>query len=77
QTTVASMRNQELQYTNIYSEGSDYVTKDISKVLRTTVEIAEALKFNFGQANVEEASTSDTVQVNVVGNEEPVEITES
>ena len=33
QTTVASVRNQELQFTNIYQEGGDYVTKDISKVL--------------------------------------------
>ena len=36
QTTVASVRNQELQYTNIYQEGGDYVTKDISKVLKTS-----------------------------------------
>ena len=77
QTTVASMCKQELQYTNIYPEGSDYVTKDISKVLRTTMEIAEALKFNFGQANVEEASMTETVQVNVVGSDEPIEITEN
>ena len=34
QTTVASVRNQELQFTNIYQEGGDYVTKDISKVLK-------------------------------------------
>lgn len=32
QTTVASMRAQELQFTNIYSEGGEYITKDISKV---------------------------------------------
>ena len=31
QTTVASMRAQELQYTNIYPEGGEYITKDISK----------------------------------------------
>lgn len=66
QTTVASMRAQELQYTNIYAEGGEYVTKDISKVLKTSMEIAEALKFNFGQANLEEASSSETVQVDVV-----------
>ena len=36
QTTVASVRNQELQFTNIYQEGGDYVTKDISKVLKTS-----------------------------------------
>ncbi|WNZ88792.1 cell division protein FtsA [Streptococcus iniae] len=76
QTTVASMRAQELQYTNIYTEGGEYITKDISKVLKTSMSIAEALKFNFGQANVEEASLTETVSVDVVGSEEPVEVTE-
>ena len=74
QTTVASMRAQELQYTNIYAEGGEYVTKDISKVLKTSMEIAEALKFNFGQANLEEASSSETVQVDVVGSESPISV---
>ncbi|EGE53871.1 cell division protein FtsA [Streptococcus parauberis] len=76
QTTVATMRAQELQYTNIYTEGGDYITKDISKVLKTSMSIAEALKFNFGQANVNEASETETVKVDVVGSEEPVEVTE-
>ncbi|MBM7642614.1 cell division protein FtsA [Streptococcus loxodontisalivarius] len=76
QTTVASMRAQELQYTNTYSEGGEYVTKDISKVLKTSSQIAEALKFNFGTANLSEASNSETVQVEVVGSEQPIEITE-
>ena len=76
QTTVATMRAQELQYTNIYTEGGDYITKDISKVLKTSMSIAEALKFNFGQANINEASETETVKVDVVGSEEPVEVTE-
>ncbi|SLM21075.1 cell division protein FtsA [Streptococcus dysgalactiae subsp. equisimilis] len=76
QTTVASMRAQELQYTNIYAEGGEYITKDISKVLKTSLSIAEALKYNFGQANIDEASLTETVKVDVVGSEEPVEVTE-
>ena len=36
QTTVATIRNQELQFTHILQEGGDYVTKDISKVLKTS-----------------------------------------
>ncbi|CAM3324770.1 cell division protein FtsA [Streptococcus pluranimalium] len=76
QTTVASMRAQELQYTNIYPEGGEYVTKDISKVLKTSLQIAEALKFNFGNANVREASATDSVQVEVVGSDTPVDVTE-
>ena len=76
QTTVATMRAQELQFTNIYPEGGEYITKDISKVLKTSMQIAEALKFNFGNADIEEASETETVQVEVVGENSPVEITE-
>lgn len=76
QTTVASMRNQELQYTNIYAEGGDYVTKDISKVLKTSRDIAEALKFNFGNADVNAASATETVQVDVVGENSPIDVSE-
>ena len=76
QTTVASVRNQELQYTNIYQEGGDYVTKDISKVLKTSQKLAESLKFNYGEAYVPEAS-QETFQVEVIGEVNPVEVTES
>lgn len=76
QTTVATMRSQELQYTNTYPEGGEYVTKDISKVLKTSMQIAEALKFNFGQADLSVASESETVQVDVVGSDVPVTVSE-
>ncbi|WP_432762216.1 cell division protein FtsA [Streptococcus hyointestinalis] len=76
QTTVASMRAQELQYTNTYPEGGEYVTKDISKVLKTSMQTAESLKFNFGQADVSESSESETVMVDVVGSDEPIEVSE-
>ena len=49
QTTVASVRSQELQFTNIYQEGGDYVTKDISKVLKTSQKNWRRLKFNYGE----------------------------
>ena len=76
QTTVASVKNQELQYTNIYQEGGDYVTKDISKVLKTSQKLAESLKFNYGEAYVPAAS-QETFQVEVIGEVNPVEVTES
>ena len=75
QTTVASVRNQELQYTNIYQEGGDYVTKDISKVLKTSQKLAESLKFNYGEA-YPPAASQETFQVEVIGEVEPVEVTE-
>ncbi|MDO4666942.1 MAG: cell division protein FtsA [Streptococcus sp.] len=75
QTTVASVRGQELQYTNIYQEGGDYVTKDISKVLKTSQKLAESLKFNYGAAYVPLAG-KESFQVEVIGEVEPVEVTE-
>ena len=75
QTTVASVRNQELQFTNIYQEGGDYVTKDISKVLKTSQKLAESLKFNYGAAYVP-AVGDEVFHVEVIGEVEPVEVTE-
>ena len=76
QTTVASVKNQELQFTNIYQEGGDYVTKDISKVLKTSQKLAESLKFNYGVAYVPFAGTG-SFPVEVIGEVNPVEITET
>jgi len=76
QTTVASVKNQELQYTNIYQEGGDYVTKDISKVLKTSQKLTESLNVNYGEAYVPAAS-QETFQVEVIGEVNPVEVTES
>lgn len=76
QTTVAVMRNQELQYTNIYQEGGDYITKDISKVLTTSQSIAENLKFNYGIAYPQQATEKEKFLVEVIGESAPVEVTE-
>ena len=75
QTTVASVRSQELQFTNIYQEGGDYVTKDISKVLKTSQKLAEGLKFNYGEDYVPSAG-NEVFHVEVIGEVEPVEVTE-
>ncbi|MCK4025800.1 cell division protein FtsA [Streptococcus iners] len=76
QTTVAVMRGQELQYTNIYQEGGDYITNDISKVLTTSKSIAENLKYNYGIAFPQEASDKEKFTVEVIGENAPVEVTE-
>lgn len=76
QTTVAVMHGQELQYTNIYQEGGDYITKDISKVLTTSQSIAENLKYNYGIAYPADATEKETFTVEVIGESKPVEVTE-
>jgi len=70
------LNEQELQFTNILQEGGDYVTKDISKVLKTSQKLAEGLKLNYGEAYPSLAS-NETFQVEVIGEVEPVEVTES
>ena len=40
------------------------------------MQIAEALKFNFGRADLAEASKSETVKVDVVGSDLPVDVSE-
>lgn len=76
QTSVAIMRQQELNYTDVYMGGGDYVTKDISKVLRTSWLVAENLKHSFGRADLANASLTETVQVEVVGKSQPEEVSE-
>ena len=52
QTTVATIRNQEFPVYQYPSRRWRLVTKDISKVLKTSQEIAESLKLNYGEAYV-------------------------
>ncbi|GFH41226.1 cell division protein FtsA [Pseudolactococcus insecticola] len=76
QTTVTAVRDQELQFAHIIAEGGDYITKDISTVLNTSLEQADNLKLNYGEASTERASKEEKFPVDVVGHTEPVEITE-
>lgn len=48
QTTTAVMHDKQLKFTNLDQEGGEFVTKDISIVLNTSFNNAEALKINYG-----------------------------
>ena len=76
QTTVTAVKEQALKFTHTSPEGGDYVTKDISTVLNTSVSAAEDLKVNYGEASTERASQDEYFLVDVVGQEEPQQITE-
>lgn len=76
QTTLVCVRGQMLQFTNVYQEGGDYITKDISKVLTTSQSIAENLKFNYGVAYPALASHKEVFPVEVIGESSPKDITE-
>lgn len=76
QTTASAIHDNQLKFTYVDQEGGEYVTKDISIVLNTTVENAEKLKRNYGYAAVEAASAEKTMMVDVVGQHDPVSISE-
>lgn len=76
QTTTSVMYENELKYTHIEQEGGEFVTKDISVVLNTSLENAEALKINYGEAYPPRASSTEDFPVDVIGQKDPVKIDE-
>jgi cell division protein FtsA len=76
QTTTSVMHNRELKFSVVNPEGGDNVTKDVSVVLNTSHSSAEALKINYGNAYPEHASGTEEFPVDVIGQEEPVKVTE-
>lgn len=76
QTTTSVMHDKQLKFTHVNQEGGEYVTKDISTVLNTSFNNAEALKINYGDAFPERTSASEEFPVDVIGKSEPVKIDE-
>jgi cell division protein FtsA len=76
QTTVAVMHDKQLKFTSVNQEGGEFVTKDISTVLNTSFNNAEALKINYADAYPERTSASEEFPVDVIGKSEPVKIDE-
>ncbi|HIW88924.1 MAG TPA: rod shape-determining protein, partial [Candidatus Ligilactobacillus excrementipullorum] len=75
-TTAAVVHDHKLKYTYLDQEGGDFVTRDISVVLNTSIENAEMLKRNYGYAMSALASDEDSFPVQVVGRQEPEKVTE-
>lgn len=76
QTTTAVMHDKQLKFTHVDQEGGEYVTKDISIVLNTSFNNAEALKINYGDAYPARTSAEEEFPVDVIGKTEPVKIDE-
>ena len=75
QSTVAVIHDHHLKYTFVEQEGGQFVTKDISVVLNTSLDNAEQIKQQYGYAVASEAG-KETFPVNVVGQNEPVAVDE-
>ncbi|MBK4839278.1 cell division protein FtsA [Enterococcus faecium] len=76
QTTTAVMHDKQLKFTNLDQEGGEFVTKDISIILNTSFNNAEALKINYGDAYPERTSPDEEFPVDVIGQSEPVKVDE-
>ncbi|AYW48197.1 cell division protein FtsA [Tetragenococcus osmophilus] len=76
QTTAAVMHNKQLKFTYVDQEGGEYITRDISTVLNTSFNNAEALKINYGDAYPDRTSSSEEFPVDVIGQSEPVNVDE-
>lgn len=70
QTSVSVIHDNQLKSSQIIQEGGEFVTKDISIVLNTSVKNAEKLKRDVGQAYYPNANTGRTISVDVVGQKE-------
>lgn len=76
QTTTSIIHDHQLKYTYVDSEGGKYITKDISTVMNTSLKNAEQLKLNHGYAMASLADEDVQVDVDVVGQNDPVQYSE-
>lgn len=76
QTTAAVMYEDELKFTHVEQEGGEFVTKDISVVLNTSLANAEGLKNNYGNAYSPNVSDNEEFPVDVIGQSNPVMVDE-
>lgn len=76
QSTAAVIHDHRLKFAEVDPEGGDYITKDISVVLNTSIENAEKLKRNYGFADSSRASEDNQFPVDVVGQSRPSDISE-
>ncbi|PIO86081.1 cell division protein FtsA [Pediococcus damnosus] len=75
QTTTSIIHDHHLKYTYVDQEGGQFVTKDISVVLNTSLSNAEKLKREYGYAFAE-GTSDDAFPVEVVGQSAPSQVTE-
>lgn len=76
QTTAAAIHDDQVKFSTVSQEGGEYITKDISIVLNTSIENAERIKRKQGYAIVDAASEEKELTVEVVGQQELLTITE-
>ncbi|WP_395319060.1 cell division protein FtsA [Fructilactobacillus frigidiflavus] len=76
QSTAAVIHDHELKYVDVDHEGGQFITRDISSVLGTSLKEAENIKQEYGFADVDQASSENTFSVDVVGRSQPENVSE-
>ncbi len=76
QTSASIIYDGQLKYSFVDQEGGDFVTKDISIILNTSLDSAERIKREFGYAIADQTSDEEFFPVETVGKKEPVRVDE-
>lgn len=76
QTTTSIIHDRQLKFAYVDPEGGNFITKDISTVLNTSLKNAEKLKLDHGYADSSQADENVQLAVDVVGKTQPVNYTE-
>jgi cell division protein FtsA len=69
-TSIAVYEDGDLSHTAVLPIGSDFITNDIAIVLRTEIEIAERVKFEYGSASMEGVSKKDMIDLSQIDEQE-------
>lgn len=69
-TTISVFENGILQHSELLTIGGENISKDLSIVLRTSLEDAEEVKLDRGYAHPEYVSDEETFQVPIIGSDE-------
>ena len=76
QTSASIIYDNQLMYSFVDQEGGDFVTKDISIILNTSLDSAERIKREYGYAIANQRSDEEYFPVETVGKKEPVRVDE-
>lgn len=76
QTSASIMYDNQLKYSFVDQEGGDFVSKDISVILNTSLDSAERIKREYGYAVSSQTSSEEYFPVETVGQKEPVRVDE-
>ncbi len=69
-TTFSIFEQGYLKYTTVIPIGGETITKDLSIVLRTTMENAEKIKLKHGHAFYDDASEEEVFQIPIIGSDQ-------